>query len=768
MVGASQRTARALALTACALSLSSCVANGVCSSDDDCGEGARCDVAYGLCQQTCTDDAQCPSGACHDGVCGDVIAEIDGGPLPLPDAGPDALSVQVSSSPQIVAAGDEVKLEWSASSSAISCRASAQTVFDDEPSVLPDVSTEGTGSAFVPVEQDTTFRVSCSDAAGDIRFDDTTVDVEVAGTLSASTDALNAGQSVTLSWVTFGASTCALHDADSDALVFAVPPSDVPGGTYTFAPTSTRYLLRCDGVDLPPINLSLASLSPVTALPAAIGPTPEQVTLSWSYVGPPSCSVRVGGEVREDEVPGPSAPGHQLTLSGSADIVVSCTGHDAVLTKTLTVPRLIESFTAVETGSESAPPLGYGQGATLTWQPAAQATCELNGEPQSVQQHVVAALTTSTPYTLVCSDASGRSASATLQVTVLPEKPVLSGEIVPLLDGDGLVTGGALVLTAATSDNARACQVEAAGGAISSLPSQGGSAPARVFTGTPAPGDGVVVYRASCSSDDAGALALESDETVTVFYGEVDSEAGVLTDVGGADLLVGDIVIGPDSALTSLAALGSLRQVSGFVWLSANNNAGFNDLDGLRIERVIGDIEMRSNANLLDVGKDHVSDENLDQGFAWLEEVYGDIWIGSNPSLHSLVLPRLRTVGGSFKVDDNGALEKVSLPALTTIKGRLSLLLTPALSVGATPEHGFDALTSVGQGLAVEGTALSSVDDYFPLLSQHGSGTFSVRDNGSLPCADVVELFCRLSPRPAFDVEDNSGSCGWSAAPTCN
>ena len=119
--------------------------------------------------------------------------------------------------------------------------------------------------------------------------------------------------------------------------------------------------------------------------------------------------------------------------------------------------------------------------------------------------------------------------------------------------------------------------------------------------------------------------------------------------------------------------------------------------------------------------------------------------------------------------DAVGALTSLSFPALTTVGGALLLSYEASLAEGVPAKEGFDALVSIGGGLTVEHTSLTSLFSYFPALTQVGAGTLSATFNSELDCDDVELLYCKVEQPLSGSVASNLGGCSWGTPnPSCD
>ncbi len=142
----------------------------------------------------------------------------------------------------------------------------------------------------------------------------------------------------------------------------------------------------------------------------------------------------------------------------------------------------------------------------------------------------------------------------------------------------------------------------------------------------------------------------------------VDEDAAALA---GCKRIAGDLVVGPSFAMSSLAALGSIEEVTGS--LEVSSNAALAGLFMADLRTVGGSVTVDSNLSAETVSLHH------------LVEVGGDLVVRDNRSLVRLDLSALQRVGGRLEVSDHPALDSVSLDALASA-GDLAIDGNPAWS----------------------------------------------------------------------------------------
>lgn len=742
------RTAR-LALGSVAVvvvvSASACVSSAVCTSDADC-------AAFG-------DGSVCVRGERAEGLCtdGDLTPDDvspprrDAGP-PDQDSGPGDLTIELLLRPSdTVTAGQPVTLEWEAPA-AVACSVSAQAFHEDGPHDVADAPTGASGEANVEVTQDTTFTVTCQDAEGASESRSEDVDVTTEGELRTTTTSVNWNASVTLEWEIFGARDCAILD-DAGTVLHTILPAELQGGSVSQPATTPRFALRCDGAELDEVALDIASLTGLRASPSALGPEPETVTLEWTHDGPGGCRVFLGGAASTSpDVAGD--PGHQVVLDGTTTVDVTCDGHDGELRASLEVPRLITSFTGPTTA------IDYLDDVTLAYDTVEGASCTLYDESGAEVANPVPAVGANGRFDLVCS-AGGKTATASVEVWVLPEVPRVVGELLPL-DPSGAV----LSLVVETSPNAVSCELLPSTGTTPPLTAGATVASTKTFTAEVAEDalSGAVGFDARCFADDGRTLATVSAEPLRAYFGDLDGDT--LASVGAATLLLGDVMLFNDDTLSTadLTALAGVRQMSGDLFVQGLGGSGFDSFDPLRLERVIGDVTVKENDFLDRLGVDAEVDPAGDKGLAWLVEVHGNILLEDNPGLASAPFGRLTTLSGNLTVRNNGTLDLLSAPVLTEVN---SVVIDGNPDLDDSDGLGFAALKRVRDDLIVTQSSIVSFSSYFPALEEV-VGAFGVTMNTQMGCAEIEDVFCRFPQDPAsISVSGNAESCGWASPPDC-
>lgn len=172
----------------------------------------------------------------------------------------------------------------------------------------------------------------------------------------------------------------------------------------------------------------------------------------------------------------------------------------------------------------------------------------------------------------------------------------------------------------------------------------------------------LLVLLAGCGASEkpapAGRPACPGGDVVV----HVDEEAAALA---GCRRIAGDLVVGPSFAMSSLAALGSIEEVTGSFEVSSNAALAGVYMGGLR--RVGGSVTVDSN----------LSAETI--SLHRLVEVGGDLVVRDNRSLVRLDLSGLQRVGGRLEVSDHPLLDSVSVDALASA-GELAIEGNPAWS----------------------------------------------------------------------------------------
>ncbi len=333
-----------------------------------------------------------------------------------------APTVTLSLSPTTIALGSSATLSWS-STSATSCSFSG--------AYTGTVALSGNKSVRPTATGIDTYTLTCTGAGGSANKS-VTLKVNPAPTVSLSISPLSItlGDSITLTWSSTNATSCAFSGAYVGSVTLSGDKSITPGITG-----NDTYTLTCTGaggvgsaaksvtvkVKTPPAPTVTLSVSPASI---TIG---DSATLTWSSTNASSCtfSGAYNGNV------GPQSNGSSpITVSppavGSFSMTLTCTGAGGTGSDTATLQ--VTNPTAPTVTLAIAPasiPLGLL--ATLTWSSTNATSCAFSGAYKgkvATQSSLLKPLTVkplfkgSYGYTLACTGAGGTSTqTATLQVT---------------------------------------------------------------------------------------------------------------------------------------------------------------------------------------------------------------------------------------------------------------------------------------------------------------------------------------------------------------
>ncbi len=325
-----------------------------------------------------------------------------------------APTVALTASASQVSAGDSVTLSWT-SSNANSCTAAGAW----------SGARSTTGSVSVgPLQANSTFVLNCSGAGGSasdtvsIRVNAVPVDPPSVN-LSASATQVGEGDSVTLSWSSSNATSCAASGAWNGARGTS--------GSMTVGPlqNSSTFVLNCSGdggsasdsvsitvTSDPPPSVSLtANATQVNA--------GDSVSLSWSSTNANSCSASGNWSGAR------SANGQQSVgpLQTDSTFVITCSGDGGTASDTVNVSVTAATPPSL-TFSANTTQISAGQNVTLTWNASDADSCSAsggwNGARATGGQEVISNLQSTTTFTLSCSG-DGGSVVEMVNVSVVGE-----------------------------------------------------------------------------------------------------------------------------------------------------------------------------------------------------------------------------------------------------------------------------------------------------------------------------------------------------------
>ncbi len=245
-------------------------------------------------------------------------------------------------------------------------------------------------------------------------------------TLSASPNPVVSGQSVTLTWVTAGATACTASGAWTG--------SKAASGSATVGPltTGTTYTLNCTGSAgsiQRSITVNIASSTPAPTVTISANPTSVAANgvsgLTWSSTNATTCTAS-GGWSGMQATSGTKQVG---PLTASTTYTLSCTGSGGTTQQAATVTVSGGGGTSPPPGtsvptvtlSAASTSISAGGSTTLTWSSTNATSCAGSGTwsgPLAVSgSQSTGALNTTSTYTLACTG-SGGSASQSVTVAV--------------------------------------------------------------------------------------------------------------------------------------------------------------------------------------------------------------------------------------------------------------------------------------------------------------------------------------------------------------
>jgi len=400
---------------------------------------------------------------------------------------PPAVSAGISVAPQQIVAGDAAALTWS-TSNAQSCAASGS--WSGTQALMG--TAVSTGTLMTPgVYSYTLSCVGVGQGAGATATATLTVNPAPASisSFSATPTAIQTGQSVVLTWISSGATSCtASGGSGSDGWSGNVP---VASSGTSVGPVGTAgiytYSLTCTGPGGAgaPQSVNVTATSPSTAAsvlsfraaPSTVQ-TGQSTLLSWSTSGATSCTATGGtGSDGWNGVKATSSAGSSigpLNVAGNYLYTLTCTGPGGtgapvsvgVDVNSTAPPAAILTFTATPGLLQT------GQAITLAWTSSNATSCTAGdgtgSDGWSGSEAVSSSGTQIGPinaagsynYALTCTGPGGSSAPASASVTVSATAPAAA--IVAFVATPPNVQTGQAVLLTWGSTGATSCT--AAGG----------------------------------------------------------------------------------------------------------------------------------------------------------------------------------------------------------------------------------------------------------------------------------------------------------------
>jgi hypothetical protein len=329
------------------------------------------------------------------------------------NAPPPAPTLTLNASPLSIQAGEATTLSWNARD-ASSCAASGNWS-----GPRPTNGTELTG----PLSADSTYTLTCTGPGGTVSRT-TSIDVQpppapgVSFTASATT--LTSGDSVTLSWSSSNATTCAAAGGWNGDKGLA--------GSETIGPltSDTAFTLSCSG----PGGSSSQTVNVVVDVPSAPGVSftaaslsldyAGSTVLSWSADNADSCSAN-GDWAGQKTTSGSQSVG---PLTSTASYGLTCSGPGGSTSETVTIevgapPAPTLTFTAGQTRINSGETVG------LSWASQNTESCSASGSWSGVRattdSETVGPLNSDATFNLTCSGVGGSiSRSVSIDVVEIP------------------------------------------------------------------------------------------------------------------------------------------------------------------------------------------------------------------------------------------------------------------------------------------------------------------------------------------------------------
>ncbi len=425
----------------------------------------------------------------------DVSVTASASPGPIPTA-------VVSANPTTVASGAVSTLTWS-STDATACAASATPANGAWSGALPSSGSQSTGALTV----DTTFSLTCSGAGGTSAAATTTVAVTPVVpvtpgspvptvTLIANPPSVASGASSTLSWTSTNATACAASGGWSGA-------QTVSGSQSTGALTvTTAYSLSCTGPGGTGTATTSVAFNPAPTVTLSAAPTAvasgAASTLTWSSTNATACTA-TGGWTGALAATGSQSTG---ALTANTSFSLTCTGAGG------TSAAATAQVNVVPTATLTANPTSVASGAasTLTWSSANATSCTASGSWSGALatsgSRSTGPVATNSSFSLTCAGTGGTSATATVQVNVVPTAVLTANPSV-------VVSGNASTLTW-TSTNATGCT--ASGGWTGALAPNGSQSTGNLTAASTS-------YSLACTG--LGGTSVVATATVTVSSGSV-------------------------------------------------------------------------------------------------------------------------------------------------------------------------------------------------------------------------------------------------------
>ena len=301
--------------------------------------------------------------------------------------GTPAVAATISAAPSTIASGNSSLVTWT-SSNATSC------AINGTPVAL-------SGSANVSPLVTSIYALTCSNSGGSATQSATiTVDPDVVVNITATPSTIVSGNATALNWTSTNATSCTLNGG-------AVA---LNGGASVSPVVTTTYTLTCSNAggsasQSTIVTVDQTVLASINAAPSTIA-SGASATLTWTSTNATTCTIN----------------GVDDGLNGSISVMpvvtttytLSCsnTGSTASQSTTVTVnPGVVVNISATPSTIIS------GSAASLTWTSSNATSCVLNGGGVGLNGGLNVSPTSTTTYTLTCSNAGGSASQSTI-VTV--------------------------------------------------------------------------------------------------------------------------------------------------------------------------------------------------------------------------------------------------------------------------------------------------------------------------------------------------------------
>ena len=541
----------------------------------------------------------------------------------------------------------------------------------------------------------------------------------VISNFTADNEAINAGDTVTLSWTSENATACSVNSGADLGATDSTTDTPASDETYTLTCTGPSGSATAD------VSIQVSSIDSFEA-DRVLLLEGESVTFNWQTTHASDCTL--GGNAQTDDgdtTEQPSVGEHAYTLS--------CTGAGGrTLEQTIDVLVVLEPILTLESEVVS-----QGETVNATVSNDESWSCTLSGTGEMVETHNVQ---------VSCSVVfGGEELQANLSKTVYL-KVEISNVRVEVVDISNIIGPPRLFFDTVGSVG---CKVNGtpftsgaeipdsnANGAVSYSLTCEGALPGGADVTTPAD---FAVWWGNLTEGDLAAFADSGATVVTGIVDLANSSVDGLSGLNKLEQVSGKFELTGNGTIAGLN-LSNLQKVGGNFSVTGNNQLGSVTLGALT--DVLGNFSVTGNSNLLGVDAPALTD------------VIGDFTVtNNNKSGFSLTMSELASVGGAFTVSTNGNLGTLSLPALASVEGALTVSTN-----GNLANLTMDALESVGGDFTVKSNANLTTLSMASLITVGGS--FQISGNGALCNDRATELANQLQGFAGTTIiVDNNGNC---------